>query len=114
MQFYPQSKTGFAISESVAEALGLADEYVMWQKGYDHVEFCNAFGERFGVQPDNITHFQYTRGGYVQGLSGFDWDQTYVLFDDYNKGNDNWEPMKEKIEGDFGFTFENGTWSELG
>ena len=114
MQFYPQSKTGFAISESVAEALGLADEYVMWQKGYDHIEFCNAFEERFGVQPDNITHFEYTRGGYVQGLSVFDWDQTYVLFGDYNKGNDNWEPMKEKIEGDFGFIFENGTWSELG
>ena len=114
MQFYPQSKTGFAISESVAEELGLATEYEAWQDDYDYDEFCNAFGEKFGVAPDRITHFEYERGGYVQGLSGFDWNQTYVLFDDYNKNSDNWRPMKEKAEGDFGLIFEHGVWSELG
>ena len=113
MQYYPQNKTGFLITEDIAEELGLRELYEHWESEWDYDPFCMEFEEKFGVYPDRIQHFECERGGEVQGLSGFDYDCTYVLFSDYDKKNEKWDYMVQKLQ-EQNILFEDGRWSELG
>jgi len=114
MQYYPQNKTGFMISEEIAEELGLLELYEHWTSEWDYEPFCMEFEEKFGIHPYNIKHFEYSRGGEVQGLSGFEYDCTYVLFENYDKEDEKWGSMVQKLQNEHGVFFEGGTWSELG
>jgi len=49
----------------------------------------------------------------VQGLSGFDWDKTYVCFDPAQAGDDRWKKMIAALE-EMDIVVEEGHWSELG
>ena len=81
MQYYPQRSKGFAIDYDLAEELGIEDEYLEWEEAQNDMPLLETIEDKFGVEPERITVFEYSKGGYVQSLQGFDYDATYVLFD---------------------------------
>ena len=73
----------------------------------------DGFEEKYGVEPYKFADTTYALGGYVQGLSGFDWDKTYVCFDPTQVGDDRWNKMIEALK-EMDISIEEGHWSELG
>ena len=113
MQYYPQHYYGFAVDNNVAEKLQLNEAFDNYEMSYDEGAFFDGFEERYGVEPYKFADTTYERGGYVQGLSGFDWDKTYVCFDPTQTGDDRWNKMITALE-EVGIFVEEGHWSELG
>ena len=115
MQFYPQRKKGFIFNEDVAEELGILNEYQMYQEDYDYDPLIEAFNQKFGVEPEYPKHFKWEKGGYVQGLQGFDWDTEYLLFDTYVEQQypDEWDKFINSLE-EMDIDLIEGSWSELG
>ena len=113
MQYYPQHYYGFVVDNDIAEKLQLNEAYDTYEMSYDEDVFFNKFQEKFGVEPYKFTDTTYERGGYVQGLSGFDWDKTYVCFDPAQAGDDRWNKMLETLS-ELNINIEEGHWSELG
>lgn len=117
MHFSPRSAYGFKIDEDTAENLGLRDEFAKWKKDGDESAFADAFRSKFkppeGYYDIYIREFQYERGGEVQGLSGFDWNQTYVTFDDIRPTAKGWRPFSKKMSSKYDIYFEEGEWTQL-
>ena len=115
MQYYPMRKKGFIFNEDVAEQLGLLEEYKLYQEDYDYDPLNEAFNEKFGVEPEYPKHFEWEKGGYVQGLQGFDWDVEYLLFDDWSieQSADAWDKFTTTME-EMDIEIFEGSWSELG
>lgn len=115
MQFYPQKNKGFVIDYDLAEQLDVADELILWEEEYNEAPLIEAIEEKFGIEPERIRHFEYARGGYIQGLQGFDYDATYVLFDEYTERScpDEWENLVSTLEENDVDVIE-GSWAELG
>lgn len=115
MQFYPQNNKGFAINSDVAENFGILDEYLLWEEEYNEMPLFEVFEEKFGVEPEKIKFFEYHRGGEVQGLQGFEYDLTYILFDkDTEKAfPEEWDSLTVLLE-DHDIDMIEGSWSELG
>jgi len=113
LQYYPQHYFGFAVDNSVAEKLQLTEAFDSYEMSYDEDGFFDQFEEKFGVGPYKFTDTTYDRGGYVQGLSGFDWDKIYVCFDPTQVGDDRWEKMLTTLK-DVDILIQEGHWSELG
>ena len=115
MQFYPQKSTGFVINHELAEELELTDELLLWEEEANELPLIEAIEERFGVEPERIRHFEYSRGGYVQGLQGFDYDSTYVLFDEYtvNYSSEGWDNLINLLE-EKDVDIIEGSWAEMG
>tara|TARA_Y100001963_G_C6617170_1_gene369868 strand:- start:139 stop:480 length:342 start_codon:yes stop_codon:yes gene_type:complete len=113
MQYYPQHYFGFAVDNVVAEKLELNEAFDKYEMSYDEDDFFEGFEERFGIEPYKLADTTYERGGYVQGLSGFDWDKTYVCFSPAQAGDDRWQKMISTLAA-AGIDVEEGHWSELG
>tara|TARA_B100001250_G_C19777860_1_gene780436 strand:+ start:1387 stop:1728 length:342 start_codon:yes stop_codon:yes gene_type:complete len=113
MQFYPQHYYGFIVNEEIAERLKLNEAYDTYEMSYDEEPFFNEFESKFGIEPYKFADTTYERGGYVQGLSGFEWDKTYLCFDPSQVGDDKWEKMLINLS-DMGVDVAEGHWSELG
>tara|TARA_B100000287_G_scaffold434833_1_gene500565 strand:- start:153 stop:494 length:342 start_codon:yes stop_codon:yes gene_type:complete len=113
MQFYPQHYYGFVVDENVAEKLQLNEAYDTYEMSYDEEPFFDEFESKFGIEPYKFADTTYERGGYVQGLTGFDWDKTYVCFDPSQAGDDKWNRMITTLS-EAGIDVEEGRWSELG
>tara|TARA_R110000824_G_scaffold36415_1_gene113293 strand:- start:1018 stop:1359 length:342 start_codon:yes stop_codon:yes gene_type:complete len=112
MQYCPQHYYGFIVDSSVAEQLNLNEAYDTYEMSYDEDQFFDGFHKKYGVQPYKFTDTTYERGGYVQGLSGFEWDKTYLCFAATQAGDSRWQDMIISLEEE-GVTVEEGTWSEL-
>ena len=115
MQFYPMRKKGFIFNEDVAEELGILNEYRMYQDDFDYDPLIEVFNEKFGVEPEYPKHFKWERGGYVQGLQGFEYDVPYLVFcddvaEDYKE---DWEKLSDFLE-ENDVEIVDGFWSELG
>jgi len=80
---------------------------------YDEDAFFDGFEDKYGIEPYKFTDTTYERGGYVQGLSGFDWDKVYVCFDPTQTGDDKWQKMIDSLN-EVDVDIEEGHWSELG
>ena len=113
MQYYPQHYYGFAVDGEVAEKLQLNEAYDTYEMSYDEEGFFEGFEKKFGIEPYKFADTTYERGGYVQGLSGFDYDKTYLCFAPSQTGGDKWAQMLETLE-ELDITIEEGRWSELG
>ena len=113
MQYYPQHYFGFAVDGTVAERLQLNEAYDAYEMSYDEDDFFDGFEERFGIEPYKFADTTSERGGYVQGLSGFDWDKTYICFDPTQVGDDKWDKMLKTLQG-LDIFVEEGRWSQLG
>tara|TARA_Y100000593_G_scaffold63576_1_gene117499 strand:+ start:1889 stop:2230 length:342 start_codon:yes stop_codon:yes gene_type:complete len=113
MQYYPQHYYGFIVDNSVAELLDLSEAYDAYEMAYDEEQFFDQFENKFGVSPYQFTDTTYERGGYVQGLQGFDWDSTYVCFHPATAGDEKWNNMISKLQ-KLGIPMEEGRWSQLG
>ena len=113
MQYYPQHFFGFAVDGSVAEKLQLNEAYDTYEMSYDEEGFFSGFEDKFGIEPYKFADTTYERGGYVQGLSGFEYDKTYVCFDPTQAGGSKWPQMLEALE-ELDIVVEEGRWSELG
>jgi len=113
MQFYPQHYYGFVVDEGVADKLQLNEAYDTYEMSYDEEPFFDEFESKFGIGPYKFADTTYERGGYVQGLTGFDWDKTYVCFDPSQTGDDKWNRMITTLS-EAGVNVEEGRWSELG
>ena len=113
MQFYPQHYFGFAVDNAVALKLQLTEAFDTYEMSYDEEDFFSAFEERFGIEPYKFADTTYERGGYVQGLNGFEWDKTYICFDPSQAGDDKWDKMLSALS-ELEIDVEEGHWSELG
>jgi len=113
MQYYPQHYFGFAVDNNIAEKLQLNEAYDTYEMSYDEDAFFEGFEEKFGIEPLKFADTTYERGGYVQGLSGFKWDKTYICFDPTQTGDDRWQKMLDSLR-EVGIDVEEGHWSELG
>tara|TARA_R100001594_G_scaffold51807_2_gene85286 strand:+ start:6052 stop:6393 length:342 start_codon:yes stop_codon:yes gene_type:complete len=113
MQFYPQHYYGFAVDGDVAEKLQLTEAYDEYEMSYDEEDFFAGFRDKFGIEPYKFADTTYERGGYVQGLDGFDWDRTYVCFDPSQTGDTKWNNMLDALS-ELGIDVEEGHWSQLG
>ena len=113
MQFYPQHYYGFAVDNEVAERLQLNEAYDTYEISYDEMPFFESFENKFGVEPYKFADTTYEKGGYVQGLNGFEWDKTYLCFDPSQTGDDKWEKMLSVLS-EMDVDIEEGHWSELG
>lgn len=115
MEYYPQSKKGFVINEEVAEQLGVLEEYLIWENDYDEEILLERFEELHNVLPDRLRSFEWRKGGYVQGLQGFEYDVPYLVFcddvaEDYKE---DWEKLSALLE-ENDIEVVDGFWSELG
>tara|TARA_R110002020_G_scaffold79278_4_gene198858 strand:- start:76 stop:417 length:342 start_codon:yes stop_codon:yes gene_type:complete len=113
MQYYPQHYYGFAVDGEVAERLQLNEAYDTYEMSYEEEGFFEGFVEKFGIEPYKFADTTYERGGYVQGLSGFDYDKTYLCFAPAQIGGEKWIQMLETLE-KLDIIVEEGRWSELG
>ena len=113
MHFFPQHFLGFAVDEEVAEQLDLIEAYNTYEMSYDEDDFFDQFESKFGITPYQFTDTTYERGGYVQGLQGFEWDNTYVCFHPATAGDEKWKNMVTKLE-QLGIPIYEGRWSQLG
>lgn len=113
MQFYPQHYYGFVVDGETAEKLQLNEAYDTYEMSYDEGPFFEGFQDKFGIEPYKFADTTYERGGYVQGLSGFDWDKTYVCFDPSQAAGEKWDTMLSTLS-EVGIDVEEGHWSELG
>jgi hypothetical protein len=113
MQYYPQHYFGFAVNGTVAEKLQLNEAYDTYEMSYDEEGFFDGFEKKFGIEPYKFADTTYEKGGYVQGLSGFDWDKTYICFDPTQVGGQKWIQMMETLDA-LDIAVEEGRWSELG
>ena len=112
MQYYPQHFFGFALDDEVAEKLQLTEAFDNYEMSYEEDDFFEGFGERYGVEPYKFADTTYERGGYVQGLQGFEWDTTYVCFHPATTGDDKWKKMVAQLQ-ELGIAVEEGHWSQL-
>ena len=62
------------------------------------------------VEPRSYT---WSKGGYIQGLSGFEYGKTYLTFEAPEDGDERLELCK-KLEERFGLPMIEATYSELG
>ena len=115
MEYYPQRKKGFIFNEDVADELGILEEYQIYQNDYDYDPLIEVFNQKFGVEPEYPKHFKWERGGYVQGLQGFDLDTEYLLFDDWvvEQCPEEWDKFITIME-EMDIDVIEGSWSELG
>ena len=113
MQYFPQHYFGFAVDGDVAEKLQLNEAFDTYEMSYDEEAFFDGFQKRYGVEPYKFADTTYERGGYVQGLSGFDWDSTYLCFHPATTSGEKWNSMVEVLN-DLGIEIDEGRWSQLG
>jgi hypothetical protein len=112
MRYYPKSAVGFEINMTVAETLGLLEQWEEWDGEQFDSEFGYEFEEKYGVTPSRVITFEDSRGGEISGLTGFTNGSTYVLFDEDESG-EAWDKLVEIIE-QSDITLEDGSWSQLG
>ena len=112
MQYCPQHYFGFAVDNDIAEKLQLNEAFDEQEMSYDEGDFFDGFQDKFGVEPYKFADTTYERGGYVQGLTGFDWDKTYVCFAPSQVGGQKWKEMAQTLE-NLGVALKEGKWSEL-
>jgi hypothetical protein len=113
MQFYPQHYYGFAVNGAVAEKLQLTEAFDNYEMSYDEADFFGGFEDKFGIEPYMMADTMYERGGYVQGLTGFEWDSKYVCFDPTQVGSQKWNRMLAILE-EADIHMKEGHWSQLG
>ena len=112
MQYVPQHYFGFAVDGETAEKLSLTEAFDLYEMSYDEGDFFDQFVEKYGIEPFKFADTTFERGGYVQGLSGFDWDKTYVCFAPSQTGDDKWKKMLSALK-ERDVIVEEGRWSEL-
>ena len=114
MQFYTQKSKGFAINYELAEQLEILNELLLWEEEFNQLPLLEAIEERFGVEPERVCSFESLEDAEVHGLQGFDYDATYVLFDDYAEKAtpDEWDALITILE-DNDTDIIEGSWAEL-
>ena len=114
MGYFLRSGFGFAIDHELADEFGFLDEFLIWEEEDDHVPFCEAFDEAHGVSPEALTYFEYAREGYIQELEGFEYDTTYVLFDeDLSDDIESYDCVVDYLD-EYDVFLDEGNWKELG
>jgi hypothetical protein len=112
MQYYPQHFFGFSIDGQTAAKLQLTEAFDTYEMSYEEDGFFEGFEEKFGIDPYQFADTTYERGGYVQGLTGFDWDRTYVCFHPTTTGGEKWKKMVAALQ-ELSIDIEEGRWSQL-
>jgi hypothetical protein len=113
MHYSPQHYFGFEVDIDVAEKLNLDEAFDIYEMSYDDEQFFEGFREHYGIEPFRFIDTTYERGGYVQGLSGFEWDRVYLCFAPTQTGDDKWDTMVTNLA-QVGIGMVEARWSELG
>ena len=113
MPFYAQKRKGFAINYELAEELEIINELLWWEEEYNQLPLLEAIEEKFGVEAERVCTFESSRGDDVPGLQGFEYDATYILFDEYTEkiSPDEWENLGQTLEENDTDIIE-GSWAE--
>lgn len=119
MKYYPKTALGFEINEELAEMMGLVSEYKHYVENRDNYPFYKAFCAKFEV-PDSfgveLRTFKDERGGYTQGLEGFEYGRPYVYFSGVDPACEDLQPILSRLKeayADEGLFLERAAWSEL-
>lgn len=115
MRYYPKNAVGFEINEEVADILGpgICELFETWDGYVYDEELFDAIEEEHGVTPMRVGILNESRGGEVQGVSGFDNDTKYLFFDVEEQDEENWSAFLRFLENNDIYTTE-GSWSQLG
>ena len=113
MQYSPQHYFGFVIDNEVAEKLKLDEAFDLYEMSYDDEPFFEGFRANYGIEPYRFADTTYQRGGYVQGLTGFEWDKVYLCFAATQAGDVRWDKMVQNLSYS-GINVVEGHWAELG
>ena len=113
MQYYPQNSKGFAINHELAETLNVLDQLLLWEEEYNEIPLFEAFENKFGFEPNELKHFQDNNANMIHGLQGFDYDSTYILFDDNTQRfyPQEWDNLLEVLE-NHDVNIIEGSWAE--
>lgn len=122
MQYYPKEGFGFEYNEDMEKELNEAaklsgEEYVSFEKQPEKlkqllVEKFKMPTGQFGVDVD-VTEFEYERGGYIQGLSGFEYGKKYVMIDGVTPKTKGMKTWIRKMETKYYINFQEGEWTQL-
>ena len=115
MRYYPKNAVGFEITEEVADILGptILELFESWDGYVYDEELFNEIESEHGVTPMRVGVLNESRGGEVQGVSGFDNDTKYLFFDVEEQDEENWSAFVRFLESNDIYTTE-GSWSQLG
>ena len=115
MRYYPKNAVGFKIDEEVAEVLGpaVSELFETWDGYVYDEELFEAIQEEHGVTPMRVGVLNESRGGEVQGVSGFDNDTKYLFFDIEEQDEESWAKFVQFLQDNYIYTTE-GSWSQLG
>lgn len=114
MRYYPKNAVGFEINEEVADILGptILELFESWDGyAYDE-ELFDEIASEHGVVPMRVGLLNESRGGEVQGVSGFDNDTKYLFFDIEEQDEENWPSFLQFLENN-DITLTEGSWSQL-
>jgi len=110
MQFYPRSVMGVEWDDDFVSTLVEWDEEEHGEfdvSDWSHREtFQELLYDNHGVDA-SIQEFEWVKGGYVQGLTGLNWDTTYLIVE-RDQGYE--DVLQEKLN----VELEPGSYSELG
>ena len=136
MEYYPVHKIGFEFTdENINYFLDWYDPEE-WEEGeepqtarmdwessfgdFSCNKACNEFEMEFidfiwdQLQEDGeLRSYKWRKGGYIQGLSGFQYDATYLTFEAPSDGDERLK-LCRKLEKRFGLPMIEATYSELG
>ena len=112
MHYSPQHFFGFMVDDEVAEKLDLSEAFISYEMSYEEGDFFDGFENKYGIEPYQFTDTTYERGGYVQGLQGFDWDSIYVCFHPATAAGEKWKALLDNLNS-LGIEMHEGKWSQL-
>jgi len=136
MEYYPVHKIGFEFTdenmnyfldyfdpEELEEGEVPRTARMDWEGSFGDIscnKACSEFEMEFidfiwnHLQEDcEIRSYEWRKGGYIQGLSGFEYDKTYLTFEAPEDGNERLQLCRE-LEERFGLPMIEATYSELG
>jgi hypothetical protein len=112
MRYVPKNCVGFEMTDNLADALGLSEDWETWDGDEHDSVLLDAIEEKFGVSPWGIAELREERGGHRTGITGFEDGYTYLLFEERDTRVPNWKAFSDLCE-EAGSTETEGSWSQL-
>jgi len=112
MRYVPMNAVGIELNDAVAEALGITEAWEEWQGWEDDEDILGALEENHSVTAWKLKSFREEKGGETTGISGFEDDTVYILFDPDDTRDPRWVEFSKKCA-EAGSEAIEGSWAQL-
>jgi hypothetical protein len=103
---------GIELNDAVAETLGITDLWEAWDGWEDDEDILGTLAENYSVNPWRLKKFREEKGGETTGISGFEDNVVYILFDTDDTRDPNWVEFSKKCA-EAGSESVEGSWAQL-